>query len=108
MMKRIILSTSLLLILSVVYVQAQSQTPRTDTRQKVQRARIAEGRLDGDLTKREATSLKMEQRHIRRAERRAKADGVVTPREKMRLERKQNRANRHIRRAKHNSIEKKD
>lgn len=77
----------------------------TDKRQTVQRARIAEGRIDGDLTRGETRALRKEQRHIRRAERRAEADGVVTGREKARLNRKQNRANRHIRRAKNNNVE---
>lgn len=81
---------------------AQTDTKRADVRQHAQRARIAEGRADGELTKREAAGLNVEQRHIRRSERRAKADGEVTVQEKMRLERKQNRSNRHIRRAKHN------
>lgn len=84
---------------------AQDRTPRTNARQVAQRARIHEGRVDGEVTKREAAALNAEQRHIRRAERRAKSDGTVTPAEKRRLERKQNRASRHIRRAKHNQID---
>jgi hypothetical protein len=84
---------------------AQTETKRADVRQYAQRARIAEGRMDGEVTRREAAGLNMEQRHIRRAERRAKSDGEVTRIEKRRLERKQNRANRHIRRAKHNGID---
>ena len=84
---------------------AQTQTKRADVRQKAQRVRIADGRLDEEVTRREAAALNAEQRHIRRAERRAKADGEVTRVEKRKLERKQNRANRHIRRAKHNEID---
>ena len=84
---------------------AQTETKRADVRQKAQRVRIADGRLDGEVTRREAAALNAEQRHIRRAERRAKADGEVTRIEKRKLERKQNRANRHIRRAKHNEID---
>jgi hypothetical protein len=84
---------------------AQDRTPGANARQGVQRARIHEGRKEGEITNREAAGLNMEQRHIRRSKRRAKADGVVTPRERVRLDRKQNRASRHIRRAKHNDIE---
>ena len=84
---------------------AQDRTPRTNGRQVAQRARIHEGRVDGEVTKREAAVLNAEQRHIRRAERRAKSDGEVTRIEKGRLERKQNRASRHIRRTKHNPID---
>jgi hypothetical protein len=95
---------AMLLIFSVA-VKAQTQTPRADARQKAQRARIYEGRKDDDLSRREASLLNKEQRHIRRAERRAKADGEVTAREKAKVERKQDRASRHIRRAKNNDVE---
>lgn len=81
---------------------AQERTPRTNTRQAAQRARIHDGQQGGDLTKRERTALNAEQRHIRRAERRAKADGDVTVAERRKLERKQDRASRHIRRTKNN------
>ncbi|HCM74908.1 MAG TPA: hypothetical protein DIS90_00905 [Cytophagales bacterium] len=83
---------------------AQTDTKRADVRQKAQRARMVDGRIDGEITNREAKLLRAEQRHIRRAERRAKADGEVTGLEKRKLERKQNRASRHIRRAKHNPV----
>ena len=84
---------------------AQERTPRTNKRQVAQRARIHEGRTDGEVTNREAAALNAEQRHIRSAERSAKSDGVVTRRERIRLEHKQNRASRHIRKAKHNEID---
>jgi hypothetical protein len=86
-------------------LRAQTSTPRSDVRQGAQRARIHEGRVDGEVTRREGHRLNREQRHIRRAERRVKADGEVTAREKARLDHKQNRANRHIRRANHNELE---
>jgi len=81
---------------------AQNQTPRADAREAAQHTRIAQGRQSGELTRGETRALRMEQRNIRRTERRAKSDGEVTPREKRKLERKQDRANRDIRRAKHN------
>ena len=81
---------------------AQTATPVVNTKQKTQRVRIAHGVANGSLTRREAKALKMEQRHIRRVERRAKADGVVTPRERARLARKQKIAGRHITRGKNN------
>lgn len=84
---------------------AQTKTKRADVRQHAQRARIVDGRRDGEVTRGEAAVLNGEQRHIRRAERRAKSDGEVTRDEKRRLERKQNRASRHIRRAKHNGLD---
>jgi hypothetical protein len=106
-MKKIAFIASVL-VLATLSVMAQTQTPRTNARQKAQRARIAEGRADGEVTKGEAVALNKQQRHIRRSERRAKADGEVTPQEKAKLQRKQNRASRNIRRAKTNDIDKKD
>lgn len=91
-----------LMIMSFSLCQAQTETPRADARQVAQRARIHQGRQSGEITNREAATLNKQQRHIRRAERRAESDGVVTRREKRRLEKKQDRANRTIRRAKHN------
>lgn len=101
-MKRTHLITSILMLIGTL-AWAQDSAPRTDVRQGVQRARIREGRVSGDLTHKESAALNSQQRHIRRSERRAEADGTVTRREQKRLDRKQNRANRNIRRAKHNS-----
>lgn len=101
-MKNIIIAAMLLISLAAV----QAQTP-VNARQKAQRARIAEGRVDGDLTSGEAALLNKQQRHIRRSERVAKADGVVTVRERRALHRKQHRANHAIRRAKHNPVDRK-
>lgn len=106
-MKKIFVVTYLFMLFSAA-VFAQDRTPRADVRQGAQRARIHEGRKDGDVTNREAAALNAQQRHIRRSERRAKADGDVTPSERRRLEKKQDRASRNIRRAKHNDIEKKE
>lgn len=103
-----LIGTLLVLILTATIVVAQSQTPRSDKRQKAQRVRIAEGRQDGEVTRGEAAVLNKQQRHIRRTERRAKADGEVTVQEKRKIERKQNRASRNIRRAKTNDLEKND
>ena len=97
-------SVAILMLLSIG-LYAQTSTPRADVRQGAQRARIHEGRIDGEVTRVEAHRLNREQRHIRRTERRMKADGEVTGKEKVRLDHKQNRANRHIRRAKHNEFE---
>lgn len=96
-----------IMVLASVALFAQSNPPRVDAREGAQRARIHEGRQDGEVTRREARALNREQRNIHRTEKRAKADGKVGPREKRRLEREQDRANRHIRRAKHNGREQK-
>jgi hypothetical protein len=102
-MKKIMMITAMLLI-TIASVQAQSGV---NTRQKAQRVRIAEGRIDGDLTRGEAALLNRQQRHIRRSECAAKADGVVTVRESRELHRKQQRASHMIRRAKHNPVDRK-
>ena len=93
------------LLLVTVAAQAQTRTPRANTRQVAQQARIQDGKQSGELTQGETNALRAEQRHIRRSERRAKADGEVTVEERRRLERKQDRASRHIRRAKNNQID---
>ncbi len=99
-MKNIIV-LSLFLAGSVYLASAQTATPVSNLKQKSQSARIAHGRVNGELTKAEFKALKREQRHIRRVKRRAKSDGVVTAEERTRINRKQRRANRHIRRQKH-------
>lgn len=104
-MRKFILVFSLLMLAVTIATFAQTQTPRADTRQRAQRARITQGRASGELTPGEAAALNRQQRHIRRVERRAKADGEVSPAEKARIDRKQNRASRNIRRAKHNKID---
>jgi acetyl-CoA carboxylase carboxyltransferase component len=105
--KLIKMKTNLLVLFFVLMIGVTSGLAqnRVDGRQKAQRVRIANGRAEGEVTKGEAVLLRKEQRHIRRAERRAKSDGSLTPREKMRLERKQDRASRHIRRAKSNPLD---
>ena len=94
-----------LIIVATISAFAQDATPKTDVRQGAQRARIHEGRKEGDLTRSEAKALNRQQRHIRRTERRAKADGTVTDTEQRKLNRKQNRASRNIRRAKNNGVQ---
>ncbi len=92
----------LLLFIGFANVYSQTETPKTDVREGVQRARIRNGTKSGELTRAERVRLKAEQRNIKRTERRVKADGIVTPNEQAKLNRKQNRASRDIRRAKRN------
>jgi hypothetical protein len=102
MKREIILAIALLM---AAFMAKAQEVTRTDARQATQHVRIAEGRVDGEITHRERTALKREQRRVRRTERRVESDGVVTRREGAVLERKQDRASRHIRRAKHNQRE---
>lgn len=102
-MKNLVLAAIFLAVVSAA--DAQTRTPRTNTRQAAQQARIQEGKRSGELTQNETQALRAEQQHIRRAERRAKADGEVTVAERRKLERKQDRSSRHIRRAKNNAAD---
>jgi hypothetical protein len=98
-MKKII-GIAILTVVATIYSYAQEHTPVVNQRQQNQRARIREGRVSGELTRKETARLRAEQRHIRRTERRAKADGTVTSGERAKITRKQNRASRDIRRQK--------
>jgi hypothetical protein len=79
---------------------AQS-TPKVRNVQERQMKRIGHGLKNGELTRYEAKKLALEQRHIQRDKRRAKADGVVTGRERRHIRREQHQANRHIAVQKH-------
>ena len=81
---------------------AQTTARTVNKKQKVQKARVAHGVANGTLTRREAKVLKVQQRHIRKVEKRAKADGTITPRERAILNKKQARASRNIKVLKNN------
>ncbi len=100
-----ILAASFALIASAAI--AQTTPADINTRQRAQHARIAQGKHQGSVSRKEAHMLRMQQQHIRKAECRAKADGVVTPMEGRMLHQKQNHANRSIHRAKHNDFNRK-
>ena len=87
---------------SLISSAALAGTPRIDRREACQRARIAEGRRSGELTRRETARLNVGQRRVHRMERRAEADGIVTRGERRRIERVQDRESRAIYRLKHN------
>lgn len=95
------------MIISIVTITSAFAQTRSDVRQKSQRARIHEGRQQGEVTKKEAQILNMQQRHINRTELKAKSDGCVTARENAVIERKQDKASRSIYRARHNAVERK-
>lgn len=77
---------------------------RVDRRREKQRARIAQGRRSGELSRTELRRLKKQQKKIGRMERRFSSDGYLSGRERRRLERAQDRASRRIARLKHNDI----
>lgn len=88
---------------SLISSAAIAGTPRIDRREALQRARIAEGRRSGDLTRGELARLNAGQRRVHRMERRASADGAITRAERRRIERAQDRQSRAIFRLKHNA-----
>ena len=74
-MKKRMMIFALLMTLGVVG-RAQDATPRANTRERAQRARIHEGRKDGELTNREAVALNSEQRRVKRSELRVVIDNT--------------------------------
>ena len=92
--------TALSLSLAAFGAHAQS-TPRVDTRQAEQNARINQGVASGELTNREAARLRRGQAHVQNMENRATADGVVTKGEKARIEQAQDVQSARIARQKH-------
>jgi hypothetical protein len=78
-------------------------TPRADKRQKYQKHRVKQGAKSGELTKREAKSIKYSAKSANRYEKKAKSDGKVTKKERVRLQHKQNKTSRKIYRTKHNN-----
>ncbi|MEK7724162.1 MAG: hypothetical protein AAB336_07440 [Acidobacteriota bacterium] len=77
-------------------------TPRADNRQKAQKHRVKTGAKSGELTKREAKSIKYSAKSANRYEKKAKSDGTVSKKERARLQHKQNKTSRKIYRTKHN------
>lgn len=109
-MRKMLIPIALAATLACGFAQAQERSyggrsassgDRVDARQARQTDRIRSGMANGDLTRREASALRSEQRGIRQMERHARADGVVTPRESRRLEHAQDRASRHISQQRH-------
>lgn len=78
-------------------------TPRADKRQKVQKHRIKSGLKSGEITRREAKSIKHSYKSAKRYEKRAKSDGKVTWKERARLQHKMNKTSRKVYRTKHNN-----
>jgi len=95
-MKKIVLITVVLFIVSTGLINAQRGTKSTRARQTTQQARISEGVQSKELTRHETLMLEREQKKIQLEKRVAKADGTVTKSEKRFLRREQNRASRHI------------
>jgi uncharacterized protein YraI len=102
-MKKLFIIAGILLAMTVVTANAQTNTRSNTGRQVSQQARIRQGKRSGELNRRETARLEREQRKLQIEKRIANGDGTVTPQEKAFLRREQNRANRHIYREKHDA-----
>lgn len=101
-MKKLVVVLLAGVLTSLLASAAVAGTPRIDHRQARQHARIAQGRVSGQLTRGEMIRLRAGQRHVHRMERRARADGFVSRAERRRIEQAQDRQSRAIDRLKHN------
>ena len=86
---------------------AQTTKKKVVKTQVNQRARIADGVQDGELTRRETKKLVQQQRDINQTKKAAKADGKVTRKERAVIKTKQKKASANIARKKHNAADKK-
>lgn len=103
-MKRLLITFLVTGMIGTSATAASGQvTPGVDRRQRNQKYRITNGIKSGEITKREARSIRYSTRSVKRYERRAKSDGKVTWTERARLHHKQNVASRKIYRTKHNN-----
>lgn len=98
-------AVGLTLLVTSTLMFAQTATPGINKTQKQQGVRIHQGIKTGELTKREAYSLRKQQVHIQREKKFAKIDGVVTPRERKHIQHDQKRASKNIAVKKHNRFE---
>ncbi len=103
-MKKIMIAAALLIgMLSITEVNAQGRygTAPVGKEQIKQHQRIQQGKHTGQLNRREAQQLQIQQRHIQQMKQLAKADGRVTRKERAIIEAEQQRASAHIYRNKH-------
>lgn len=103
-MKRTLLTIMIVGLMAIFASAAFGQeTPGADQRQKNQKHRIKQGVKSGEITKREAKSVKYSYKSTKRYEAKAKSDGHVTKKERARLKHKENKSSRKIYRVKHNN-----
>jgi hypothetical protein len=101
MMTRLLVTSAVLSLFVVAPAAAGLRHPDSiDARQHRQAARIADGARSGQLTVREARSLRAQERALAREERVYRRDGL-RPWERRDLQRDLNRLNRRISRQKH-------
>jgi hypothetical protein len=100
--KQCLMGAALVAALSPMMAMADGRLGRINQRERQQQQRIREGIRDGELTRREAGRLQVEQAQIRLQEARARrSGGEFTARERLRIQRELNQSSRHIYRQKH-------
>lgn len=100
-MKKILVATLTLLIATPLY--AGTRDPGVNAREHRQQHRITQGVKSGELTQREARTLRREQRAIRAEERAYKADGHLDRAERRDLHQDLDQASRNIYQQKHDA-----
>ena len=100
-MKKLILITGILFILTSAISIAQTTNRNITSTQVNQQKRIKQGVKNKQLTKKEAKSLEAQQKKIKVEKKIAKSDGKITPREKKIIKHDQKRASKNIYREKH-------
>lgn len=103
-----LLAVALIVVASSTLMIAQNATQGINKTQRKQIARIHQGVKSGELTKREANSLRRQQIHIQKEKKIAKMDGVVTQSERKHIKRDQKRASKNIAVKKHNRLERRN
>ncbi len=68
-----------------------------------QKARVAKGIKNGEITKKEAAKIHEERKEVKQEVKQANADGVVTVVERKEIKEERKEADKVIRRAKHNN-----
>lgn len=99
-MKRMIIAAALL-VTGLLTQTASAQGPGIGGTQIKQQLRIKQGVRNGELTRREAAHLQIQQAQITHDKRIARADGVVTPRERAYIKAEQAHASKNIYMQKH-------
>ena len=103
-MNKKIVATALVLGFCLLSTTGTVLAHGVNARQSMQQARIYRGVVQGDLTRREAVSLQVQQAQIARAEARMRRDdGVLGPLERARIDAHQDRASAAIRRQRHDA-----
>lgn len=102
-MKNILLGGLLFATLIITSAaEAQTRTPEINARQHSQERRINQGVRNGELTHREARSLRNDERRLNAEKHVYKSNGYVNRRERRHMRRQEKRINHAIYQKKHN------